>query len=62
MALAWEKCGMCKKCWMGKHEGKMPLGIPRHRWEDNITVHIKYGGWLSTAHSRDGPVAGSAAQ
>ena len=21
---------------MGKHEGKRPLGRPRHRWEDNI--------------------------
>jgi len=25
----------------GKHEGKKPLGIPGHRWEDNIKMDIK---------------------
>jgi len=37
--------GACRKCGdrrgahrilVGKPEGKRPLGIPRHRWEDNI--------------------------
>jgi hypothetical protein len=23
---------------VGKPEGKEPLGIPRHRWDDNITI------------------------
>jgi hypothetical protein len=25
----------------GKREGKRPLGIPRHRWEDNIKMNLK---------------------
>jgi hypothetical protein len=23
---------------IGKHEGKKPLGRPRRKWEDNITI------------------------
>jgi hypothetical protein len=23
---------------VGKHEGKRPLGRPRHRWEDNVRM------------------------
>jgi hypothetical protein len=30
---------------VGKPERKRPLGRPRHRWEDNIGVHIKEIGW-----------------
>jgi hypothetical protein len=26
---------------MGKHEGKRPLGRPRHSWEDNIEMGLK---------------------
>jgi hypothetical protein len=26
------------KILVGKHEGKRPLGRPRHRWEDNIRL------------------------
>ena len=26
---------------VGKHEGKRPLGRPRHRWEDNIKMELK---------------------
>jgi hypothetical protein len=26
---------------VGKHEGKIPLGRPRHRWEDNIKMDLK---------------------
>jgi len=26
---------------VGKPEGKIPLGKPRHRWEDNIKVDLK---------------------
>jgi hypothetical protein len=25
---------------VGKPEEKRPLGIPRHRWEDNIIIEI----------------------
>jgi hypothetical protein len=25
---------------VGKPEGKRPLGIPRHRWEDNIRMDL----------------------
>jgi len=28
---------------VGKPEGKIPLGRPRHRWEDDIKVGL--GGW-----------------
>ena len=26
---------------VGKPEGKRPLGIPRHRWEDDMKVDLK---------------------
>jgi len=26
---------------VGKPEGKRPLGRPRHRWEDNITMDLQ---------------------
>ena len=26
---------------VGKPEGKRPLGIPRHRWEDNIKMDLQ---------------------
>jgi hypothetical protein len=26
---------------MGRHEGKRPLGRPRNRWEDNIQTNLK---------------------
>ena len=28
----------------GKPEGKRPLGRPRHRWEDNIKMGLKFVG------------------
>ena len=28
-----------------KPQGKRPLGIPRHRWEDNINTNLKVTGW-----------------
>jgi hypothetical protein len=39
------------KALIGKPEGKEPLGRPRHRWEDNITMRfgeIKWEGadWI----------------
>jgi hypothetical protein len=30
---------------VGKHEGKRPLGRPRHRWEDNIKMDYQEVGW-----------------
>jgi hypothetical protein len=46
------------RIWMGKQEGKRPLGRPRHWWEDNIKMdfrEIKWGGinWIDLAQDRD---------
>jgi hypothetical protein len=30
---------------MGKPEGKLPLGRPRHRWNDNIKMDFREIGW-----------------
>jgi hypothetical protein len=30
---------------IGKAEGRRPLGIPRHGWENNIKVNIKGRTW-----------------
>jgi hypothetical protein len=30
---------------VGKPEGKRPLGRPRRRWEDNITMDLREIGW-----------------
>jgi hypothetical protein len=42
---------------MGRHEGRRPLGRPRHRWEDNIKMdHQEVGwgmDWLELAQGRD---------
>jgi hypothetical protein len=32
---------------MGKSEGKIPLGRPRHRWEDGIRMDLREIGWGS---------------
>jgi len=51
--------GACRKCGerrgtyrilVGKSEGKRPLGIPRHRWKDNIKVDLKE---LGRGHALD---------
>jgi len=44
---------------MRKPEGKRPLGIPRHRWEDNIKMDLQEVGcggmdWNELAQDRDG--------
>jgi len=44
---------------MGKPEGKRPLGRPRHRWEDNMKMHLHKVGWgsmdwIDLAQDRDG--------
>ena len=43
---------------VGKPEGKRPLGRPRRRWEDNITVDLQEvggscGDWMELAQDRD---------
>jgi hypothetical protein len=43
---------------VGKLEGKSPLGIPRHRWEDNIKMDLRDMGcggmgWIELAQDRD---------
>jgi hypothetical protein len=30
---------------VGKPEGKRPLGRPRHRWVDNIEMHLREIEW-----------------
>ena len=42
---------------VGKPEGKMPLGRPRRRWEDNIKMDLQEVGggrdWMEMAQDRD---------
>jgi hypothetical protein len=43
---------------VGKPEGKRPLGIPRHRWEDNIKMDLQDVGcggvdWIELAQGRN---------
>jgi hypothetical protein len=43
---------------VGRPEGRRPLGRPRRRWEDNITMdlgEIGFGDvdWIHWAHDRD---------
>jgi hypothetical protein len=33
------------KVFVGKPEGKRPLGRPRHRWEDGIRMDLREIGW-----------------
>jgi hypothetical protein len=39
-SLMGEKRNSCR-AWLGKPEGKRPLGRPRHRWDDTTKVDIK---------------------
>ena len=42
---------------VGKPEGKIPLGRPRRRWEDNIKMDLREvgggGDWMELAQDRD---------
>jgi hypothetical protein len=43
---------------VGKPGGKRPMGIPRHRWEDNIKMDLQEVGcgvmdWIELARDRD---------
>jgi hypothetical protein len=33
------------RIWVGKPEGKRPLGRHRHRWEDNIKIDLQEMEW-----------------
>jgi hypothetical protein len=44
---------------VGRSEGRRPLGIPRHRWEDNIKLGFQEIGWvvvhwINLTHDKDG--------
>jgi hypothetical protein len=46
------------KVLVGKHEGKRPLGRPRRRWQDGISMYLReigLGGvdWIRLAQDRD---------
>ena len=46
---------------VGKPEGKIPLGRPRHRWEDNIKMDLREvgwdpGEWIDLAEDREGTI------
>ena len=49
--------GVCRVL-VGKPEGMRPLGIPRHRWVDNIRMDLQKVGcghmdWIGLAQDRD---------
>jgi hypothetical protein len=46
------------KFFVGRPEGKRPLGRPRSRWEDNIKMDLQEvgrgcGDWMEVAQDRD---------
>jgi hypothetical protein len=46
------------RVWVGKPEGKRPLGRPGRRWEDNIKMDVQEvgggrGDWMELAKDRD---------
>ena len=54
----WRKGEVCTLLWLGKPEGKRPLGRPRLRWEDNIKMDLQEvgrvcGDWMELAKDRD---------
>jgi hypothetical protein len=53
VACMGEKRNSCRT-FVGKPEGKRPLGKPRHRWEDNIKMDLRQIGlydvdWIDLA-------------
>jgi hypothetical protein len=45
-----EKSG-AYRIFVGRPEGRRPLGRPRHRWEDNINMYLQEVGWAWTGLS-----------
>ena len=46
------------RVFVGKHEGRRPLGRPRRRWENNIRMDLREVGygcvdWMELAQDRD---------
>jgi hypothetical protein len=46
------------RIFVGRPEGRRPLGRPRHRWEDNIEMDLQNVGWgamdwIELAEDRD---------
>jgi len=46
------------RIWVGKSEGKRPLGRPRRRWKDNSKIYLQEVGcggmdWIELAQDRD---------
>jgi hypothetical protein len=46
------------RVFVGKPEGKRPLGRPRLRWEDNIKTYLQevggsFGDWMERAQDKD---------
>jgi hypothetical protein len=43
------------RLWVGKPEGKRPLGRPRRRWVDNIRMEVGWGDvdWIGLAKDRN---------
>jgi len=44
--------------WVGKPEGKKPLGRPRRRWEENVKLDLQKVGcggmdWIEVAQDKD---------
>jgi hypothetical protein len=45
------------KILVGRSEGRLTLGRPRRRWEDNIKMDLEVGGgmdWIDMAQDRTG--------
>jgi hypothetical protein len=40
----WENRNACR-IWVGKPEGKRPLGRPRRRWVKNIKIDLREMAW-----------------
>ena len=54
----WGRGEVCTGFWLGKPEGKRPLGRPRRRWEDNIKMDLQevgegFGDWMELAQDMD---------
>jgi hypothetical protein len=48
--------GVCR-VWVGRPEGKRPLGRPRRKWKDNIKLDLRETGidranWIQLAQDR----------
>jgi hypothetical protein len=39
------------RVFVGKREGKRPLGRPRHTWEGNIKMDVRATGWKESSGS-----------